>query len=104
MRLAMDIGRIQALGRRVTAVSWVMTIGFLLMAHPAHAALGEVEQQRDLVGEWTHPYSREAAAFPAAAQWQSKFWPAVNRVDNVYGDRNLFCACPPLESYQQDDE
>jgi len=50
--------------------------------------------QLDLVGEWNHPYSREIAAFPSAAQWQSKFWPAVNRIDNVYGDRNLFCSCP----------
>jgi len=55
--------------------------------------------QRDLVGEWNHPYSRETAAFPAAEQWQSKFWPAVNRVDNVYGDRNLFCSCPPLDEW-----
>ena len=50
--------------------------------------------QRDLVEEWNHPYSRETAAFPAGAQWQSKFWPAVSRVDNVYGDRNLFCGYP----------
>jgi len=57
--------------------------------------------QRDLVGEWKHPYSRETAAFPAAEQWQSKFWPAVNRVDNVYGDRNLFCSCPMPEDWQQ---
>ena len=56
--------------------------------------------QRDLAGEWKHPYSRETAAFPTAAQWQSKFWPAVNRVDNVYGDRNLFCSCPPLDEWQ----
>ena len=56
--------------------------------------------QRDLVGEWNHPYSRETAAFPSAAQWQSKFWPAVNRVDNVYGDRNLFCGCPSPEDWE----
>jgi glycine dehydrogenase len=60
--------------------------------------------QRDLVGEWNHPYSREAAAFPAAQQWQSKFWPAVNRIDNVYGDRNLFCSCPLPEQWQQGDD
>ncbi len=59
--------------------------------------------QRDLAGDWNHPYSRETAAFPTAAQWQSKFWPAVNRVDNVYGDRNLFCSCPPIDDWQQDD-
>ena len=60
--------------------------------------------QRDLVGDWSHPYSRETAAFPAAEQWQSKFWPAVNRVDNVYGDRNLFCSCPLPDEWQQEDE
>ena len=59
--------------------------------------------QLDLVGEWNHPYSREIAAFPAAEQWQSKFWPAVNRIDNVYGDRNLFCSCPLPEEWQQED-
>ena len=59
---------------------------------------------RDLVGKWEHPYSREMAAFPKPEQWQGKFWPAVNRVDNVYGDRNLFCSCPMPEEYQQDDE
>ncbi|MDR2674257.1 MAG: hypothetical protein LBC18_05150 [Opitutaceae bacterium] len=46
-------------------------------------------------GEWTHPYSRERAAFPTAWVRAHKFWPAVARVDNVYGDRNLICACPP---------
>ncbi|NOR19892.1 MAG: aminomethyl-transferring glycine dehydrogenase [Xanthomonadales bacterium] len=56
--------------------------------------------QRDLIGEWNHPYSRETAAFPAAEQWQSKFWPSVNRVDNGYGDRNLFCSCPLPEDWQ----
>ena len=56
--------------------------------------------QRDLVEEWNHPYSRETAAFPAAAQWQGKFWPAVSRVDNVYGDRNLFCSCPLPEEWE----
>ena len=60
--------------------------------------------QRDLVGDWTHPYSREIAAFPSTAQWQSKFWPAVNRVDNVYGDKNLFCGCPLPEQWQQQDD
>jgi len=60
--------------------------------------------QRDLVGDWSHPYSRETAAFPAAEQWQSKFWPAVARIDNVYGDRNLFCSCPLPEEWQQQDD
>ena len=51
--------------------------------------------------EWTHPYSREQAAFPAAWTRDSKFWPAVARIDNVWGDRNLICACPPTESYAE---
>ena len=59
--------------------------------------------QLDLVGDWSHPYSRETAAFPAPEQWQSKFWPAVNRIDNVYGDRNLFCSCPLPDEWQQED-
>ncbi len=59
--------------------------------------------QRDLTGEWLHPYDREKAAFPTAAQWQSKFWPAVNRIDNVFGDRNLFCTCPMPDQWQQED-
>ncbi len=48
---------------------------------------------------WSHVYSRETAAFPAAWVRESKFWPSVGRIDNVYGDRNLVCACPPLENY-----
>ncbi len=46
---------------------------------------------------WDHPYSREQAAFPAAWTRDYKFWPSVGRIDNVYGDRNLFCSCPPME-------
>jgi glycine dehydrogenase len=49
--------------------------------------------------EWTHPYPREQAAFPAPWTRRQKFWPAVARVDNVYGDRNLVCSCPPVEDY-----
>ena len=51
------------------------------------------------VGEWTHPYTREQAVFPLPWVREHKFWSAVGRIDNVYGDRNLVCACPPLESY-----
>jgi glycine dehydrogenase len=46
--------------------------------------------------EWTHPYTREQAAFPTAWTRDRKFWPAVGRVDNAYGDRNLFCTCDGL--------
>jgi len=49
-----------------------------------------------LAGEWTRPYSREAAAYPVAALRQAKYWSPVGRVDNVYGDRNLFCSCVPI--------
>jgi glycine dehydrogenase len=58
----------------------------------------------DLVGEWTRPYSREAACFPAGAWRVDKYWPPVNRVDNVYGDRHLVCSCPPMESYAKSAE
>jgi glycine dehydrogenase len=50
--------------------------------------------------EWNMPYSRTEAAFPLAVLRQRhKFWPAVARVDNAYGDRNLVCVCPPVEAY-----
>ncbi len=49
---------------------------------------------------WDRPYSREQAVFPAPWVKASKFWPAVSRIDNVYGDRNLFCVCVPVEAYQ----
>jgi glycine dehydrogenase len=49
--------------------------------------------------EWSHPYSREVAGFPAPWTRVHKFWPSVRRVDGAYGDRNLVCACPPVESY-----
>ena len=48
---------------------------------------------------WTHPYTRERAAFPAVWTRDFKFWPAVARVDSAYGDRNLICSCPPTDSY-----
>jgi glycine dehydrogenase len=50
--------------------------------------------------KWDHPYSREEAAFPAPWTREHKFWPAVARIDNVYGDRNLFCSCPPVEEFE----
>jgi len=49
---------------------------------------------------WDSPYSRELAAFPDPALKDCKYWPPVGRVDNVFGDRNLVCACPPMEAYQ----
>ena len=55
----------------------------------------------DLVGEWDRPYSREQACFPPGAFRVDKYWAPVNRVDNVYGDRNLFCTCPPVSDYAE---
>jgi glycine dehydrogenase len=49
--------------------------------------------------EWPHPYSREQAAFPLPFVRANKFWPSVGRIDNPYGDRNLFCSCPPVEAF-----
>ncbi len=51
---------------------------------------------------WDRPYSREQAAFPAPWTREHKFWPAVARIDNVYGDRNLFCSCPPIEGFEKE--
>jgi glycine dehydrogenase len=48
---------------------------------------------------WAHPYSREQAAYPLPFVRKNKFWPAAARIDNPYGDRNLICACPPIEAY-----
>ncbi len=63
------------------------------LAHAPHTA--------DVVtsDDWKRPYTREQAAYPVAWVKDYKFWPAVGRIDNVYGDRNLFCVCPPMEEY-----
>jgi glycine dehydrogenase len=53
----------------------------------------------DLVAEWNRPYSREQAVFPTAFTRDAKFWPAVNRVDQAYGDRNLVCSCVGMDAY-----
>ncbi len=50
--------------------------------------------------QWTHPYTQEQAAFPVPWLREYKFWPSVSRIDNAYGDRNLVCTCPPMESFQ----
>ncbi|MFK0086666.1 aminomethyl-transferring glycine dehydrogenase [Pseudomonas sp. NPDC090755] len=54
----------------------------------------------EIAGQWSHPYSREQAVYPLATLVEGKYWPPVGRVDNVFGDRNLVCACPSIESYQ----
>ncbi len=55
----------------------------------------------DLVKEWDRPYSRETGCFPPGAFRVDKYWPPVGRVDNVWGDRNLTCTCPPMEVYSE---
>jgi glycine dehydrogenase len=52
-----------------------------------------------LSNEWKHPYSREQAVFPLAWIKANKFWPSVGKLNSAYGDRNLVCSCPPIESY-----
>ncbi|OFZ20145.1 MAG: glycine dehydrogenase (aminomethyl-transferring) [Bdellovibrionales bacterium GWB1_55_8] len=77
----------------------------------AEIASGKADRQNNLLKnaphtaerisrtEWTHPYGRERAAFPVASLRDYKFWPAVGRINNVLGDRQLICACPPIEEY-----
>jgi glycine dehydrogenase len=66
-----------------------------ILKHAPHTAKAVVNS------DWNRPYTREQAAFPLPWVRENKFWPAVARVDNVYGDKNLICACPPIESYLQ---
>ncbi|MDH2895066.1 aminomethyl-transferring glycine dehydrogenase [Rahnella variigena] len=54
--------------------------------------------QNELVSDWNHPYTREVAVFPAG--YDNKYWPTVKRLDDVYGDRNLFCSCVPMSDYE----
>ncbi|MEB0164980.1 glycine dehydrogenase (aminomethyl-transferring), partial [Glaciimonas sp. CA11.2] len=64
------------------------------LRHAPHTAL-------DLTEDWDRAYTREQAVFPIASlKKTSKYWPPVGRVDNVYGDRNLVCSCPPLSDYE----
>ncbi|RME63103.1 MAG: aminotransferase class V-fold PLP-dependent enzyme, partial [Caldilineae bacterium] len=63
------------------------------LRHAPHTA-------EDVINDaWDRPYPREVAAYPDPGLRDNKFWPAVGRIDNVYGDRHLFCACPPVEAY-----
>jgi glycine dehydrogenase len=57
-------------------------------------------QRGTISDSWSHPYSRERAAFPARWTLDWKFWPSVARIESAYGDRNLVCACPPVEAYE----
>lgn len=70
-------------------------------ADPEDNVLRNAPHAMRLAGEdeWPHPYSRAEAFYPAAWCRDDKYWPPVGRVDNVYGDRNLVCTCPPMEAY-----
>ena len=63
------------------------------LRHAPHTA-------QDLTDEWERAYSREQAVFPLKSLRQNKYWPPVGRIDNVYGDRNLVCSCPPMSDYE----
>ena len=59
----------------------------------------------DIISDkWDRKYSREVGAYPAPWVRANKFWPTCGRVDNVYGDRNLVCTCPPLSAYEEEEE
>ena len=58
----------------------------------------------EIASEWTHPYSRETAAFPTTAVRTHKYWAPVKRLDQVYGDRNFVCSCPPMEVWEAEHE
>jgi glycine dehydrogenase len=62
------------------------------LRHAPHTALAVSAD------EWKRPYPRSLAAYPVPSLKQAKYWSPVGRVDNVYGDRHLFCTCPPLEA------
>nr|WP_314096518.1 aminomethyl-transferring glycine dehydrogenase [Microbacterium foliorum] len=63
------------------------------LVHAPHTAVSLI------AGEWEHAYTREDAAYPVPALVAGKYWPPVRRIDQAYGDRNLVCACPPIEAF-----
>jgi glycine dehydrogenase len=63
------------------------------LVHAPHTA------QAVIVGDWDHAYSREEAVYPVRSLIRGKYWPPVRRIDQAYGDRNLVCACPPIEAF-----
>jgi len=82
---------IRAEADRVAAGEWPAADNPLVNApHTAESVV---------TGEWHHPYSREIAVYPVHALVRTKYWPPVRRIDQAYGDRNLVCACPPIEAF-----
>jgi glycine dehydrogenase len=82
---------IKAEADAVAAGRWPATDNPLV--HAPHTAVSLI------AGEWTHAYTREEAAYPVHALVAGKYWPPVRRIDQAYGDRNLVCACPPVEAF-----
>jgi len=72
---------------------------FDLLDNPVKNAPHTVEELTNDI--WKHKYSRQEAAYPLSYLQNDKYWPPVARIDNVYGDRNLFCVCPPIEDYEE---
>lgn len=74
-------------------------------AHATDNVLKNAPHTAGMIGgdTWDHPYSRELAAFPTSWVRAHKFWPSVSRVDNVWGDRNLMCTCPPVEDFEDEE-
>ena len=54
--------------------------------------------------EWTHPYTRKQAVYPVPNLKREKFWPTTSRLNDTYGDRNLVCSCPPMESFMEEED
>ncbi len=82
---------IRAEAARVQAGEWEASDNPLVNAPHTAAAV--------VATEWTHPYPRELAVYPVHTLVRTKYWPPVRRIDNAYGDRNLVCACPPVEAF-----
>ena len=68
--------------------------------NPLHNAPHTLDDICD--SEWNRSYDRQLAAYPVEAVRRNKFWPTVNRIDDVFGDRNLICSCPTVDSYREE--
>ena len=91
-RLANAMNAIFAEAKKVETGEWPLDDNPLVNAPHTIAALAS--------DTWKHPYSRQTAICPAGVDTATKYWSPVARIDNVYGDRNLVCTCPPLEAYE----
>ena len=67
-----------------------------VLKHAPHTAM------EALSDHWNHPYSRTKAVYPLVDVSRHKFWPSVGRINNTYGDKNIVCSCPPVESYAEE--